>query len=151
MLKWDLDTNGLLVPALCLVALHLPLLSSLFWALGRNSPASSLSFWQCECWDTYARYMPFLLLQFLQFITCRSVTKPFSYVYWMRETTASTLRGTFRGRILTDTTKWRQQKMLSVFFVTWKQNKAVRLISKYFEVLKNIDLCCFSVVPAKPC
>lgn len=22
---------------------------------------------------------------------------------------------------------------------------------KIFEVLKNIDLCCFSVVPAKPC
>lgn len=49
---------------------------------------------------------------------------------------ASILRGNFWKRILTETTKWRQQKMLSMLFVIWKLNKAVRLISKYFEVLQ---------------
>lgn len=142
--KWSLSSSPLL-------GCPVPSITSLLPARGQNSPASSLSFQQCECWVTYAWYMPFLLLRFLQFITCWGVSKPCSYTYWMGEIVASTLRGMFRGRIITDTTKWRQQKVLPMFFVTWKPNKAVRFISEYFEVLKEIDRCCFSVVPAKPC
>lgn len=74
----------------------------------------------------------------------------FLWVLGRGKTTASTLRGLFWEKIFTDTTKWRPQKMLSIFFVTWKLNKAWRLISNYLEVLK-IYICCFSVVPPKPC
>lgn len=48
------------------------------------------------------------------------------------------MRGKFSETILTGTTNWRPQKMLSMLFVTWRLNKAVRLISNYFEVLNYI-------------
>lgn len=118
-LKWGLDTSGSLVPALSLVALPLPLVHSLLLELGWNPSTSPWCFWQCECWVLYAWYMPLLLLKFIRFISCLSITKSFSYVYQMGEKLKPALRGTFCKRILTDTTKWRQQKMLSLFFVIW--------------------------------
>lgn len=142
--KWSLSCSPLL-------GCPVPFITALRPARGQSAPAGSLSFRQCECWVMCAWSMPLLLLRFLQFITCRGVFKPCSHTSWMGEIVASTLRGTFRGRIITDTTKWRRQKVLPMFFVTWKPNKAVRFISEYFEVLKKIDRCCFSVVPAKPC
>lgn len=150
MLKWGLDTNGPLAPALCLVTLYLPLLLCFRHVAKTLQPAHCLS----DSESVESCMLGICLSYFwgfLQFITCWGVSKSCSYTYWMGEIVASTLRGTFRGRIITDTTKWRQKKVLPMFFVTWKPNKAVRFISEYFEVLKKIDRCCFSVVPAKPC
>lgn len=138
VLKLVLDKNGPSVQTLCLDALPFSLVHSLLLKLGRNSLASPLPFWKC----VESRMLGICLYYFkvLQFITCPSITKSFSYMYWMeKKIIASTLRGKFSETILTGTTNWRPQKMLSMLFVTWRLNKAVRLISNYFEVLNYIN------------
>lgn len=124
--------------------LALPLVCSLLLELDWNSPASCLVLLAPWVLSHVCVVLPLLLLRFLQCITCLSVPNP-SLVYPMGKNQQPALRGTSWEQLLTDTTKWRQQKMLSVSSVTWKLNKAMRLILKYFEVLKNLHIYIYAV------
>lgn len=83
VLKLVLDKNGPSVQTLCLDALPFSLVHSLLLKLGRNSLASPLPFWKC----VESRMLGICLYYFkvLQFITCPSITKSFSYMYWMEK------------------------------------------------------------------